>query len=110
MSISGYRTFPGATLGGHHWFRGTVSSAGDTDADGYGDVLVSDPQLAIGGMDQVGRTHVFLGSASGLSATPMRTIDGSDGMNWYFGLYTGCVGDLDRNGYDDLLISAPSVS
>ena len=75
-----------------------VAGAGDVNHDGFGDIL-------IGGTDPYGKNGVaelFLGGASGISTTPVWTNDG--GQNCAFGSSVASAGDVNHDGYDDLLI------
>ncbi len=82
-----------------------VSSAGDVNGDGYADVIVGAP-----GFDDVayneGRAHVYLGSASGLSPVPAWTFTGSE-ANENVGEAVACAGDVNGDGYDDVIVGAP---
>ncbi|MFN8549271.1 MAG: FG-GAP repeat protein [Candidatus Eisenbacteria bacterium] len=45
-------------------------TAGDLNADGYSDLIVNAPDAISGGGGQ-GRVSIYLGSSSGLAATPV---------------------------------------
>src|SRR5689334_1359891 len=51
-----------------------VCSAGDVNNDGYADVLVGVPYWSSPANTHVGKVLLFLGGASGLSATPAMTL------------------------------------
>jgi hypothetical protein len=70
-----------------------VESAGDVNGDGFGDVLVYLPQVG------KGRVDLYLGSAAGLSQTPI-VIPNRAGAGMFFGLPAG-VGDINGDGFDD---------
>lgn len=80
-----------------------LATAGDVNADGYADVLVGLPGLN----GSKGRVMLFLGSASGLSPTPVWTKDGENAQD-NFGHCVASAGDVNGDGYSDVLISAPS--
>lgn len=80
-----------------------VATAGDVNADGYADVLVGIP----GYNGRKGRAMLFLGSASGLSPTPAWTVDGEFAQD-QFGFSVASAGDVNGDGYSDVLIGAPS--
>jgi hypothetical protein len=82
-----------------------VASAGDVNADGFADVLVSAPHHDGGGTN-AGRVLLFLGSASGLSDTPAWTLDGTQAHSW-LGRSIACAGDVNGDGYSDVLVGAP---
>ncbi len=71
-----------------------VTSAGDTNGDGYGDLVVS----ASIAMNEVGDAYVFFGSASGVDPTP---IDLYNDFSW--GVSGG--GDVNGDGYTDIAVS-----
>lgn len=79
-----------------------VAQAGDVNGDGYGDVLVS-----MDGVNQRGRVMLFLGSATGLSPTAAWTKDGEYDQD-NFGNSVASAGDVNGDGYSDVLIGAPS--
>ncbi len=86
-----------------------LAIAGDLDADGYGDLVVG-ANAYDGPEHNEGRAFVFLGGASGISATPDVTIDAPlDATNGIFGGVVAGPGDLDGDGYADLAINAAGV-
>ena len=90
-------------------FGTSVSTSGDLDGDGYDDLVVGAPQdgtIATG----AGAAYVFFGSSSGLSATPTTTLRPADGeFLGYFGTDVAIVGDLDQDGFADLMVGAAGV-
>jgi hypothetical protein len=87
------------------WFGISVATAGDVNADGYDDVIVGAHGFDNGQVDE-GRAFVYHGSASGLSPTPNWTAEG-DQAGARFGNSVGTAGDMDGNGYSDVIIGAP---
>lgn len=82
-----------------------VARAGDVDSDGFDDVLIGAP-----GTDGVGAAFVFHGTSSGVEPLPrwLRTMpEGLPGTRFATALAGG--GDLDGDGYDDVLIGAPDA-
>src|SRR5439155_1575037 len=86
-------------------FGVSVSTAGDVNGDGFDDVVVG---ALFWGDDQVGEgaAFVYQGSASGLSTIPSWMADG-DQSTAYFGSSVGGAGDVNGDGYDDVVVGAP---
>jgi FG-GAP repeat protein/VCBS repeat protein len=76
----------------------SVAAAGDINGDGFGDLLI--------GADYSGCVRLYYGSASGLPALP-NWITCTDGTSSAFGASVAGAGDVDGDGYDDILIGAP---
>ncbi len=81
-----------------------VASAGDVNGDGYGDVVVSAPLFDNGQVDE-GRAYVYHGGASGLAVTPAWTAE-SDQADAGFGISVSRAGDVNRDGYGDVVVGA----
>jgi len=86
-------------------FGASVGAAGDVNGDGYGDVVVGAPHYDVG-ENEVGAVFVFHGSAAGLSSVPNWTAAG-DQAEADFGASVARAGDLNRDGYGDLIVGAP---
>jgi hypothetical protein len=83
----------------------TAASAGDVNGDGYGDVIVGAPLYDASWQDG-GRAYLYLGSPNGLSTTPSWVVNGDQAF-CKFGWTVAGAGDVNRDGYDDILVSAP---
>ena len=83
----------------------SVSTAGDVNGDGYADVLVGAYRYDNGQTDE-GQACVFYGSASGLSSTAMWTAE-SNQTNAGFGYSVGTAGDVNGDGYSDVIVGVP---
>jgi uncharacterized repeat protein (TIGR01451 family) len=83
---------------------GEVSTAGDVNGDGYDDVLVAARNYDNGELDE-GRAFVYHGSAAGLSTTPNWMAE-SDQAEARFGVATGTAGDVNGDGFADIIIGA----
>jgi signal transduction histidine kinase len=83
----------------------SVSGAGDVNGDGYDDVIVGAP-LASDGQLKEGAALVFLGSETGLSRTPHWSVE-SDRTEARLGNVVLGAGDVNGDGYDDVLVAAP---
>src|SRR5688572_10407543 len=89
-------------------FGDAVSTAGDVNGDGFSDVIVGAPGFD-NGEDREGRAFVYLSSESGLASTPAWTAE-SNRAGAAFGDGVGTAGDVNGDGYDDVIIGAPEYS
>lgn len=84
-------------------FGRSVRSAGDVNADGFDDIMVGAPTFTNDPLDEtLGSAYVFFGGPDG----PSETIDWSVTSRQFgdrFGRAVGGVGDVDGDGYDDIL-------
>ena len=85
-----------------------VAAAGDVNGDGYDDVLVGTSNYAEGGFQNRGAVFVFHGGPSGLAATPAQTWIGP-AESGYFGSSISTAGDVNGDGYADVVVGAPQV-
>jgi len=81
-----------------------VASAGDVDGDGYADVVVGAP-FYDNGQSNEGRAYVYLGAAGGLGLTPEWTAESNQAVA-QFGYSVATAGDVNGDGYADVIIGA----
>ena len=97
---------PGARAGIH------VAAAGDLNGDGFGDVAIGADGHDGGGAD-AGMVYVILGRAAGFAAVDLADLDAADGFTIQgeaagdrLGLQVAGAGDVNADGYDDLILGA----
>ncbi|HSK11769.1 MAG TPA: integrin alpha, partial [Phnomibacter sp.] len=82
-----------------------VSSAGDINGDGYSDIIVGVPQYAnLVSTAPKGRAFVYLGNATGVSATPEIIITDNINDQQFFGHAVGAAGDINGDGFSDIVV------
>jgi hypothetical protein len=86
------------------YLGGSVASAGDVNADGHDDVLVG-AMWYDGTHVDAGKAFLYLGSAAGLSTTAAWSLEGNE-KSAYFGSGVGSAGDVNGDGYDDVIVGA----
>jgi hypothetical protein len=87
------------------FFGGVVVRAGDVNHDGFDDVLVTARNWS-GTEGNEGHAQLYLGSRTGLAATPAWSYAGGR-RDVRFGWGAAGLGDVDGDGYDDVAIGAP---
>ena len=83
-----------------------MSSAGDTNDDGFDDLVVG-AHLFDDEQANEGTVYVFFGSADGLGSQPDWQAEGNKN-DTYFGYAVDGAGDTNNDGYADVVIGAPT--
>ncbi len=90
----------------------SVSGSGDVNGDGYGDVVAGAPKYDDGQSNE-GKAYMWLGSSSGpnggITGTPSNADweAASDNTEAWFGAAVSTAGDVNGDGYADVVVGAP---
>ena len=95
----------------------SVSSAGDVNGDGYDDLIIGAREADPNGVFNAGETYVVYGGASAPGMLDLSDLDGTNGFiltgidesDWS-GFSVSSAGDVNGDGYDDLIIGARFAS
>ncbi|MBN1150433.1 FG-GAP repeat protein [candidate division WOR-3 bacterium] len=90
------------------YFGFSVSMAGDVNGDGFDDIIIGSPRFD-GGFWNQGKVFVFYGSSEGLPPTPSWTSE-IKGEEIFFGLSVSGAGDVNGDGFDDVVAGSPNYS
>jgi hypothetical protein len=91
-------------------FGTVVAGAGDVNGDGHPDVVVSTPSYDRPSDDvQVGAAFAFCGNGLGLDSEPCWTVYGNQ-PGGQFGNSAAGAGDVDGDGFDDVIVGAVGYS
>lgn len=116
-SFTGLTVTPSVTMDNpldysNGFFGSAVQSAGDVNGDGYADVVVAAQNQLVSGTLGAGQVFLFVGSPAGLADTPAVTLSNPAGgtsaaANAWFGHSLGSAGDVNGDGYVDVIVGAP---
>ena len=92
----------------------SVSSAGDVNGDGYGDIIVGAQKNDAGGHVDAGAAYVVFGKASGFAANiDPSSLNGTNGFKIsgttasdLTGISVSSAGDVNGDGFTDLIVGA----
>jgi len=93
----------------------SVSSAGDVNGDGFDDLIAGAPYVDDGATTDTGAAYVVFGRAGGFTDIDLSTLADADGFKIFgeaasdqAGYAVSSAGDLDGDGFDDMLVGAVS--
>ncbi len=86
-------------------FGGSVGSAGDVNGDGYSDVLIGARYYDNGQVNE-GVVFIYHGSGTGINTTAATGIE-YDQADANLGTSVACAGDVNGDGYSDIIAGAP---
>ena len=89
-------------------FGYAVSMAGDLNGDGFCDVIVG-ARFYDGSLPDEGRVFVYFGSGTGVTGAPV-ILEGSGQDYSYFGNSVSYAGDVNGDGYGDIVAGEPSYA
>jgi len=87
------------------YFGNAVDWAGDVNGDGYGDLIIGAEGYS-NGQTEEGAAYLYLGGSSGPSALPDAVLE-IDAGGAHFGFSVAGAGDVNGDGYSDVIIGAP---
>jgi len=93
-----------------------VANAGDVNGDGLDDLIIGVSAAAPDGMQGAGEAYVVFGTTANPTALPLTALNGGNGFRLVGATYNDATGesvsgagDLNGDGYGDLLIGAPGA-
>ena len=92
-------------------FGTSVATAGDVNGDGYDEVIVGAPDYS-NGQTVEGAAFVYYGPVAGVSTTASWIAEPNqpNALNSLFGTSVATAGDVNGDGYADVIIGAPGYS
>jgi len=113
-TLNGSNGFAINGIAANDWSGLSVSSAGDVNGDGFDDLIIGAFLADPNGLSDAGQSYVVFGSNSGFGAgLDLSTLDGSNGFaingiaaNDWSGSSVSSAGDVNGDGFDDLIIGA----
>ncbi len=89
-------------------YGASIAGAGDLNADGFADIVIGS-WTESSGQSMEGMAYVHYGRAIGVNPIPGATIQ-SNQVNANLGTGVACAGDVNHDGFDDLIVGAPNYA
>jgi hypothetical protein len=105
-------TSPDQVLGGYAYGSGfgySLASGFDQNGDGKQDMLVGAPYAPHNSMTQAGEAYLYRGTSTGVNLAATWTEGGTHNTYEYFGTSVA-LGDMDSDGYADIIVGAPGYN
>lgn len=89
-------------------YFGQALAAVDFNGDGYADLAVGAPGLTVNAVTNTGVVYIFKGSANGIQTANPIVLNAPDPGAFFGSAIAG--GDIDGDGYSDLVVGGPNVT
>ncbi|MFT4558605.1 MAG: hypothetical protein ACI92S_003986, partial [Planctomycetaceae bacterium] len=99
-----------------------TATGGDINGDGYDDIVFGGPRTNVGASYGVGAAYVVFGKESGFANLNVTQLNGGNGFRFtdsltngasnqaYIGSAVSIGGDINGDGFDDLVVGAPKLN